>query len=223
MFYLHMQKSNMRILKYKDFILEKIIPQPTDTTEEDSAVNRLNDMEKDINDFNKFKNEVETIYKNAKDSEDLNSKLLSFFKKINSNPEDQIQIKTFLDALKTGKKSRINFPNPLIEIWANLSSKKREIQKQEKQIDKLETEMGEESANTDPDTAELSKKEIEQDSEELQNKKKKIDQLGIDVKKLDKEAKDKLNLMKKELQKGILKVKNEREAEKVQSTQESKP
>ena len=219
MFFLHMQIpiNKMRILKYKDFILEKIIPQPTDTAEEDSTVNRLNDIEKDINDFKKFKGEIENIYKDPKD---LNLRLSNFFKKINTNDPN---VKLFVDTLKSGKKPKTEFPNPLLGTWANSSKKKREIQKQEKQINKLKRDIAEESSNTDPDTSELSQKEVTQDIEKLKDKQKDISRLGEEVKKLEKDAKDKLNLMNKELQKGILDVKKEREAQKVKSSEETKP
>lgn len=222
MFFLHMQIpiNKMRILKYKDFILEKIITQPTDTAEKDSTVNRLNDLEKDINDFKKFKGEIENIYKVAKDPKDLNLQLSNFFKKINANDPN---VKLFVDTLKSGKKTKTEFPNPLLGIWSNLSKKKREIQKQEKQIDKLKSEIAEESSNTDPDTSELSQKEVTQDIEKLKDKQKDISGLGEEVKKLEKDAKDKLNLMNKELQKGIIDVKKEREAQKVKSSEETKP
>jgi hypothetical protein len=113
----------MRILKYKDFILEKIIPQPTDTTEEDSTVNRLNDMEKDINDFNKFKNEVETIYKNAKDSEDLNSteQMKVSVRFLNNEVRsDSLEINVYKKVCETADKCKTikitnNFPNQLKE------------------------------------------------------------------------------------------------------------
>ena len=209
--------NKMRILKYKDFILEKIIPQPTDTAEEDSTVNRLNDIEKDINDFKKFKGEIENIYKDPKD---LNLRLSNFFKKINTNDPN---VKLFVDTLKSGKKPKTEFPNPLLGIWANSSKKKGEIQKQEKQINKLKRDIAEESSNTDPDTSELSQKEVTQDIEKLKDKQKDISRLGEEVKKLEKDAKDKLNLMNKELQKGILDVKKEREAQKVKSSEETKP
>lgn len=223
MFFLHMQIpiNKMRILKYKDFILEKIIPQPTDTAEKVSTVNRLNDLEKDINDFKKFKGEIENIYSVAKDDKDLNLQLSNFFKKINAN--DQANVKLFVDTLKSGKKPKTEFPNPLLAIWANLSKKKREIRKLEKQIDKLKGKIAEESSNTDPDTSELSQKEVTQDIEKLKDKQKDISRLGEEVKKLEKDAKDKLNLMNKELQKGILDVKKEREAQKVKSSEETKP
>ena len=196
-----------------------MIVQPTDSPDEISATNRVNDLEKDIKDFQRFKVEIERIYLNSKDDGEIESKLLDLFKRMNSN--DPAAVKPFIDAVKKDKSNRIEFPNVPLEIWASLAKKKREIQKEEKQIDKLKTEIETETANTDPDTSELSKQEIASDTEKLKNKEKKIDELEIDVQKLQKNATDKLNLMKKEFQKGLSDINKDRQQDKTLSTGET--
>ena len=167
-----------------------------------SAINRLNDLEKDIEQFKRFKNEISNIYNNAKDNKDLKGKLVNFFKKITQ--KEQKKYRHFMTSFKSGDTEGIEFPNNFLEMWAKLSKKKREIKKNQAEIDKLKEDIAEESSNTNPDTVELSKIEVKEDTEKIQAKKKEIMEITAEVNKEDQEIKKRLDqtqtLVKKDMQ-----------------------
>jgi hypothetical protein len=203
----------MYIKKFKQFISEKIEVLPTDRAEDAANKNKINKIEKDVKDYVKFKTQISNIYKKYNDPQQIETELLKIFKLMNQ--EAPKKIKQFVDALKQDDNKMIMFPNDLIGSWIELCRRKKNLEKIEAELSKLENDSKQEEKNLDSDTGELSKQNIDANQERIKNKENQISKLETDIVKADKKTRDKLNLMKRELNKELIDYKKDQEARKV--------
>ena len=114
-----------RIQNFSEFFLEKFIAQTDDSFSVASAKNKFNKEEDFIRNFNKYKKDIEFIYLNYSDEQDLLNRLLN--KKL---------IKK-----KTADPKKKEFNDELLGKWAEICSYKRMIQDKEKLISGTEDEI----------------------------------------------------------------------------------
>ena len=172
------------IKRYKDFIMgEGIVPTITDSPENISNINSMNQIEKDIKEFNSKKTLVTNIYLTYIDENDLINKLTS---------------QKFIDS-----KSRkdIKFHNHLKGMWAQVCSKRREINNINNEILKWEKEIQDSNSNirSNPSSKESIESQISLLKERILLKKKELVEKNTEILNLEKIITDKIKVMKNDL------------------------
>lgn len=172
------------IKKYIKFINEIFRPTETDSPDSISKMNRLNDLEKFISEYNQKKSIIENIYRSYKDDNDLISKLKS--NKLISS-----------DNIK-----ELKFENPFIEMWARICEKKRQIGELESKIKDTEEQIKLDE-NTSKDNTMLSdtlSQSIQSKKDSIKGYQEKIKEIGLEIQDIEKKSKDKLMQMKKDVE-----------------------
>lgn len=172
------------IKKYSEFISEKYQVTMSNPPEITSDMNSYNDLEENINSFNKYKTDIRNIYMNYKDNADLINKLSS---------------KDFIDK-KTQDADQIKFKYSLLSFYAQYCQKERELNDSESVIKKLESDISNEQKNMgDPALKEVSENNIKQTKEEISKKRKDIEVLKREIMDKQKKVNDTLKTMKDNL------------------------
>lgn len=172
------------ILKYKNFIQEKMEVSQTDSPGLTSKKNFLNDLEKHIKEYSAKKNQLERIYTNYTDDKNLLQLLKS---------------NGFVD--KTIDNSRkIEFLNPIFTIYYRACEKMRQLNALSKSIDELNLNISEKEKTMQSDATQSNLKiEIEQLKDQLRQKVRQLDTYKSDIKDIESKTKSELNDMMSDL------------------------
>lgn len=118
------------IKKFNEYVLENYIAEPTDAPEIASDKNQFNNIQKQVDEYNKNKTVVNNIYLSYLNEVDLINKLSG---------------QKLID--RTSDKKSIKFYNPIIGLWAQSCQKKREIKDINTEIEKLKQNIKDEETN----------------------------------------------------------------------------
>jgi len=217
-------KESMKILKWKEFLREKIQLEEGDPSDVAGSKNAINELESDINQFNKFKGKITAIFSKhvpgqPESEKEIEKELSNLFKQI--NVQDLKSIKLFIDSMKSDDLGRIKFPNPLLGSFIKLSRKEAEVKKLEQEIVKLKSDMATDAKNNDSSTKEISQENIQGDLDRISKRSKKLDIWKNSLQKMKKDVMDKFNKMKIELRKNITDYNKEQELKKTFSTKDA--
>lgn len=170
-----------KINTFNQFIEEAYVLSQNDAPEITSQKSSFNKMQLDVKELFNKRVMIDNIYLTYKDTKDLISKLSA--QKLILPPN-------------TSDVRKIQFKNPLISIWAQLSQKKRDIRNVEDSIktDEENLKNKKEIVRTTPSMEETMKDDIELANNQILDKKKKIELLNQDMirlkKSIDKEIID---------------------------------
>ena len=167
------------IKKYKKFI-EAFVPSQLDTPEMISTMNNTNNDESNIKEYNTKKNIVSKLYSDYKSENDLINGLFS---------QKLISTKTDIKKLK--------FNNPLIEMWARICEKNRDITNIENDIKKYQGQIAEENDNArnNPSSKESILQNIKLINSQIQQKTTDLNQKKIDIGNMQKDIQKQLKSM----------------------------
>jgi len=172
------------IKKYSEFILETYFPEQTDSPEISSDMNRFNDIENNIKDFDKYKVTISNIYMTYTDEKDLINKLSA---------------QKFID--KTDNKKKIKFHNQVLGLWAQSCEKRRELKDVDDQLKKWKEDIKNEEDNikSNPSSKESGTANIKLIEDKIKQKLQDVTKKQLEIANLEKLAKDKLKSLKDEL------------------------
>ena len=172
------------IKKYNQFVNETYVPEQTDSPEITSDMNRFNDIESDIKNFDKYKAVISNIYMTYIDEKDLINKL---------STQKFIQ--------KGQDKSKIEFENPILGIWAQSCEKRRYLKDSDDQIKKWQEDIKNEQENikNNPSSKESGMDNIKLIEDKIKLKSQEISKKQLEISNLEKLAKDKLVALKNDL------------------------
>lgn len=182
----------MNIKKYLQFISEELEANQLDKPEMASEINSMNSKQKQVQEFNRHKVDIQNIYKTYSNEGDLINKLFA---------------RGFI-IKKTTNKKEMNFKNELLRIWAQSCEKRRELDDIKKNIEKLEKDNKDRDYNirNNPGVSNSESQAIELNTKQLKSYKDQVIKLQNDVLRLEKEATTKLNTWKQDLVKSKNKV-----------------
>jgi chromosome segregation ATPase len=178
------------IKKYLKFV-EAFVPDKLDPPEIASSMNTTNNDEKNIKEYNAKKATISSLYMNYKTEDELVNGLFS---------NKFITTKTDITKLK--------FNNPLLEMWARVCQKNRELVNIENDIKKYQDQIKGENDNLkgNPSSKEsitnnikLIQSQIQQKTTEINQKKTEIMNMGNDITKQLKVMSDRLTKSKKDI------------------------
>lgn len=172
------------IKKYLKFISETYFPDQTDAPEMSSDMNKFNDVESDIKDFDKYRVSISNIYMTYTDEKDLVNKLSA---------------QKFID--KTDNKKKMKFHNPVLGLWAQSCEKRRELKDVDDQIKKWKEDIKNEEDNikNNPSSKESGTANIKLIEDKIKQKTQDVTKKQMEIANLEKLAKDKLKSLKDEL------------------------
>jgi uncharacterized phage infection (PIP) family protein YhgE len=176
------------ILKYNSFIAEKIDVTQTDTTGLVSKKNYINEMEVHIKEFPSKKVQLERIYTNYTDDQNLLQLLKNsgFIDRTISNPR------------------KIEFSNPLFTIYYRACEKMRQLNALQKSIDDTKTTVSEKEKTLQSDNTQSNLQEdITQLNDQLKEKLRQLDTYKSDIKDIQEQTKKKLSQLSTELNQAI--------------------
>ena len=174
----------MEIKKYRDFVNKVFRPTQTDQPEQISQMNRFNDMEKFINEFNQKKSIVQDIYNKYKDDEDLIRQLRS------------------RQLISSNNIKEMKFDNPLLEMWAKACEKRRQLTELQETTKDTQTQLKseEDSASRNSIMKDTLTQSIENKKDAVITNQEKLKKLDLEIRDLEKRANDYLLNMKKDLE-----------------------
>lgn len=172
------------IKQFDQFINELYNAQSTDPPQIASDMNRYNDLENQIKDFDRLKVTVNNIYMTYKDEKDLINKLSA---------------QKLID--KTDNKKKMKFHNPVLAIWAQSCEKRRDLKELQDQIKNWKTNISDDQSNikANPSSKDSLSANIKLVEDKIRQKNQDISKLQIEIANLEKIAKDKLKSMKDDL------------------------
>ena len=185
----------MIITKFNTFLKEKISVVNTDSPSIISSVNRLNDMESHIKEFNSKRVEIENIYITAKDETSL---------------IDNLKARGYINP--TTNKSQMVFKNPLLGKYATICGLKKKISDLEKEqgevdgsIKDKESQMGANPSLKDTITQDIKTKKTD-----VENIKRRIGEIKAECDRLERLTMKDLQEMKNQLVSGLKDVRQVR-------------
>jgi hypothetical protein len=173
------------MIKYfQEFILELYNADKTDPPQIASDMNRYNELENQIKDFDRLKVTVNNIYMTYKDEKDLIDKLAA---------------QKIID--KTDNKKKLKFHNPVLAIWAQSCDKRRDLKNLQDQIKDWKTDISDEQSNikANPSSKDSLSANIKLTEDKIRQKTQYISKLQMEIVNLEKIAKDKLKVFKDDL------------------------
>lgn len=173
------------MIKYfQEFILELYNADKTDPPQIASDMNRYNELENQIKDFDRLKVTVNNIYMTYKDEKDLIDKLAA---------------QKIID--KTDNKKKLKFHNPVLGIWAQSCDKRRDLKNLQDQIKDWKTDISDEQSNikANPSSKDSLSASIKLTEDKIRQKTQDISKLQMEIVNLEKIAKDKLKVFKDDL------------------------
>jgi hypothetical protein len=165
------------IKKFKDYILENYIAEPTDAPEIASDKNQFNNIQKQVEEYNKKKTIVTNIYLSYVNEVDLINKLSG---------------QKLID--RTADKKSIKFYNPIIGLWAQSCQKQREVKDIKAEIEKLKGNIKDEETNIkmNPSSKESIQSTIDLINDKIKLKGTEINDKLSEINNLEKTTKDKI-------------------------------
>lgn len=169
---------------FQEFILELYNADKTDPPQIASDMNRYNELENQIKDFDRLKVTVNNIYMTYKDEKDLIDKLAA---------------QKIID--KTDNKKKLKFHNPVLGIWAQSCDKRRDLKNLQDQIKDWKTDISDEQSNikANPSSKDSLSASIKLTEDKIRQKTQDISKLQMEIVNLEKIAKDKLKVFKDDL------------------------
>ena len=159
------------IKKYTQFVNETYFPEKTDSPEIASYMNKFNDIESQIKDFDKYKVVISNIYMTYIDEKDLIKKLAA---------------QNFIE--KTEDKKKIKFENPVLGIWAQSCEKRRTLKDMDDQIKKWQEDIKNEEDNikNNPSSEESGKGNIKLTEDKIKLKSQEVSKKQMEISNLEK-------------------------------------
>ena len=181
----------MIVKRFKNFISEKISVLDVDSPSIASSANKINDIEKNVREFNQKRVDLENIYMTATDEKNLVANLSSrkFINPVNS-------------------KSQMQFLNPLLGKYARVCDLKKQISDLEKEQGTVDNSIKDKQAQIGPNpTAKDSlTKDIQTKKTDVENIKRRISEIKSECDRLERLTMDELQEMQKEIQSGTKEV-----------------
>lgn len=171
----------MIIKSYTEFLLEDLSTSKVDTPTIASNISDLNQMSKDIKDYNQRKSELLRVYLQAKNELELISELFN---------------KKFIES-KTSKK----FTNPLLQEYSGVCDLNRQMNDVKKQKEEIEKSIKgkEETIGTNPSMKDSLIEDISNKKTDVNNLMRRLSDLKANSDRLYKKTLEKLGQMKSEI------------------------
>lgn len=172
------------IKRFKEWINETYYADSTDAPEIASDMNRFNDLETQIKDFDRYRLTITNIYNTYKDEKDLINKLAA---------------QKFIQ--KTENKKKMKFQNPILTLWAQSCEKRRELKDIDDQIKKWQEDIKNEEENikNNPSSKESGQANIKLIQDKIKQKNIDLSKKQVEIVNLEKSAKDRLKSMQEDL------------------------
>lgn len=163
--------------KFSSFIKEEVDSQNLENLES------LENLEKQVIEYKSKKNILDKIYQTSIDEKDLENKLFNA----------KLTIR--------GKDNKMAFTNELLEIWAKIAGKKKEIKNINDSIEGYKNNIMEKQdlIKKNPSLQDSTNEEITELNKKISDKLKDINLLKTDITKTDTEIKNKLILINKKI------------------------
>lgn len=173
------------IKNFNQFIKEAYTIDNNDAPEVASDKNSFNKSENDVKEFLSKKTTIDNIYATYIDDKDLVTKLFA---------------QKFIPQ-NTGDKTKIQFTNPLIGLYAQGSEKKRELNSLEANLKTQTDTLSQRKTDIlqNPDNAESLNSDIDYTQSKISDINKNITTLKAEITNLEKSTNDKLNQMKTDI------------------------
>jgi len=185
----------MIITKYNLFLKEKISVVNTDSPSIASAANSINDIEKNIKEFNQKKVDLENIYITSTDEKNLIANLSA---------------RKFINPVSS--KSQMHFLNPLLGKYSRVCDLKKQISDLEKEKGKIDdsTKDKQSQIGTNPTLKDSLTKDIQTKKTDIENIKRRISEIKLECDRLERLTMKELQEMQKNIQSGSKEVKQAR-------------
>jgi len=185
----------MIITKFNTFLKEKMSVINTDSPSIISSVNKLNDMESHIKEFNSKRVEIENIYITAKDETSL---------------IDNLKARGYINP--TTNKSQMQFKNPLLGKYASICDLKKKISDLEKEQGEVDSSIKDKESQmgTNPSLKDSLTQDIKTKKTDVENIKRRIGEVKAECDRLERLTMKELQEMQKELTSGIMDVRQTR-------------
>jgi septal ring factor EnvC (AmiA/AmiB activator) len=184
------------ILKFLEFINEKISVSTTDKPSIASDINNLNNLEGFIEEFNNKKTTLQNIYMTARDEKDLINKLSA---------------SQFIDS--TTNKSQMKFKNPLLGKYSTSCDYNKQILDLENEQKEIEISVGEKQSQVGPNPTlrDSLTQDIQSKKTDISRIKARISEIKSESERIERLTMKDLEEMRKQIIEGTGEVKKGRE------------
>jgi hypothetical protein len=181
----------MIITKYNLFLEEMISVLDTDSASVASAANKINDLEKNVKEFNQKKVDLENIYMTATDEKNLVANLSA---------------RKFINPVSS--KSQMQFFNPLLGKYSRVCDLKKQIINLEKEQVTLSDSIKDKESQISPNPSlkDSLTQDIKTKKTDIENIKRKISEIKSECDRLERLTMDELQEIQKEIQSGTREV-----------------